>query len=302
MLEWLALEKLLTAELGRSLLTALFGAGLGAFAAQSLAAKIREREERLRTVRTANAATMLVYTITDSMIGFKHQIIKPMVDQYMTERQRVIDEASAARNRPRGAYDGQVVIFADMQLQAFSAPWTPLKELQEIVFKQISPPLRPTWLLGTLSATIATLERLANERNTLLHEFREASGTEKDMVPVFFGLHTSKGADQRYLHTVEAMKAIIDDAIWFSNTIGDDLLRYTTALRKTLPPAVRAFAPVLVSADFSRRADMMPDATKYGDYDRMRQEIRALGTGIWSAKFEALALAQYETVSIYNVM
>lgn len=302
MFEWLDPDKFLTVELGRSLITALFGAALGAWAAQSLAAKIREREERLKAVRAANAAVMLAYTITDSMLGFKHQLVKPTVDQYLADRRRVIADREASERRPPGSYPAAVIIEVNTDMQAFSPLLTPVRELQEIVFKQISPPMRPFWVMGILSATLVTLEQVVTQRNQLIETFRKTSSEGKDITNDFFGLKTPKGADERYAHIVEHLRDKTDDAIFFSKILGDDLLRYTTALRRTLPDAVKPFSPVITGVNFSRRADIMPASAKYTDYDQMYQEVRALGTEIWSGKFEALAFAQYRTESIFYVM
>jgi hypothetical protein len=72
------------------------------------------------------------------------------------------------------------------------------------------------------------------------------------------------------------------------------LRAYALALRQTLPKAAQPLAPRIITFDFSRRADVMPDKSKYVDYENMHRPIRALGCGAWKASFEALALAQYE--------
>lgn len=302
MFEWLDFDKLLTADLARSLFTALFGASLGAWAAQNLGARIREREERLKTVRAGNAATMLAYVITDSLLGFKHQLVKPSVDQYFNERRRIIAETEASKNRPPGSFMGPAIIEANAEMNAFSLLATPVKELQDIVLKQVSPQMRPVWMMGALSGALVSLEQITAERNELISDFRKASAEGKNIIEAFYGLKSQAGADERYAHMMEHLRDRTDDAIYFSKLIGDDLLRYANALRSTLPEAARPFAPVIVSADFSRRADIMPDATKYKDYDKMFQQVRALGTGIWSGRFEALALVQLQTESEFFVM
>lgn len=302
MLDWLASGTILAPELWRSLLVALFGAGAGAWAAQSLAAKIREREERLRTVRAANAAAMLAYTIVDSMLGFKHQLVKPMVDTYTIERTRLRAERASASTRPPGAWPGPVTIHAPADMRTFAAMLTPIKELQEFVFKQVSPPIRPFWVMGVLAGTLAALEQLTTERNNLIGEFRDASRNGKDVIESYFGLETPTGADQRYPHLVDAISEKTDDAIYFAKLVGDDLRTYTTALRATLPANTQPFAPIVTSADFSRRADIMPSAEHYADYNRMRQDVYPCGTGKWNARFEALSIAQYQTASMHYVM
>ena len=69
---------------------------------------------------------------------------------------------------------------------------------------------------------------------------------------------------------------------------------YALALRQTLPKAMQPLAPRVTTADFSRRADVMPDKAKYQKYTDMHRPVRVLGTGAWRASFEALALTQYQ--------
>lgn len=302
MLQWLFSNDVLTADLGRSLLTALCGAGLGAWAAQSLAARIREREERPKTVRAANSATMLAYTITESLLNFKHQIVKPTYDRFMAERQRILDERKSALKRPPGAFQGRVTIYANAELHTFQKLTTPIKDLQDLVFKQLSPPTRPFWVMGKLSSTLEAINQLIDDRNAILEEFRKAAGDGKETGDAFYGLPVPGGADQRHMHHVEHISASTDDAIAFSKLIGDDLLRYTKALHRTLPETLRPMVPVIVSANFSKRDDVMPDPTKYADYEQMYQEVAAFGSGVWLGRFEHLASTQYRTFSVLAVM
>jgi len=72
------------------------------------------------------------------------------------------------------------------------------------------------------------------------------------------------------------------------------LREYALALRQTLPKTMQPLASRVTTADFSRRADVMPDKAKYQKYTDMHRPVRVLGTGAWRASFEALALAQYQ--------
>ena len=86
--------------------SALAGAGLGAWTAQWIAARNKKTDERLKEIRAANAAATIAYGITDHMLGMKHQIIKPVVDQFAIDRERFIQ--ADALPKPPGA---TVIIF-----------------------------------------------------------------------------------------------------------------------------------------------------------------------------------------------
>lgn len=302
MLELFNLQALLTAELARALIVALVGAGIGAWAAQRFAAKIREREERLKTVRAANAAVMLAYAITEAMLTYKHQLTLPTLTEFMKDRQRILDERASAIRRPAGSFSGPVLITANAQLYSFPALHNPINELRELIFKQLSPPLRPFMMAARLSSALDSMSTLIEQRNQLLKDFRRLQIEGKEVGEAYYGLPSKSGADQRYKNILENLIGTNDDAIYFSKLIGDDLRRYTVALRETLPDDIKPQAPVVVSADFSKRDDVMPEAMKYAEYDAMFQEVKAFGTGMWRARFEFLALEQYRTSSMFPVL
>jgi hypothetical protein len=92
---------------------ALMGAGVGAWTAQWIAARNKRNDQRLEEVRAANAATTIAYGITDHFLGMKEQIIKPMIDQFSSDRADFI-KANAA---PKPV--GLTVIVFKVPLDAF---------------------------------------------------------------------------------------------------------------------------------------------------------------------------------------
>ena len=98
------------------------------------------------------------------------------------------------------------------------------------------------------------------------------------------------------------MSSYTDDAIYFSRMLGDDLKKYANELKARLPGRLKANAPVITSANFSKAADLLPDPAKYKDYDTMFQSKPAYGRGVWTEEFEILVHAQYETGSAYSAL
>ena len=156
-------------------------------------------------------------------------------------------------------------------------------------------------LTGRLSNVLDQLGSLIIQRNEMLEDFRKAQQEGQHLGEVYYGFTMEGGADQRYKNVVENLVSINDDAIYFSKLIGDDLQRYTVALRSTLPHDMRTQAPVVVSANFSKRDDVMPDAAKYAEFEAMFQDVRAFGAGPWHGRFEHLAIEQYRDFSLVPV-
>jgi len=286
-------EPSLFAQIAVPIISSLIGAGTGAYAAQYIVKRNKDLDDRLKEVRSTNAAVTLAYGITDRFLNEKHQIVKPLVDLFTDERQRFEDAHKPPG--PRGE------IRFNLDLRSYNLNRTPIEQLEEIVFNQISAPTRPMSVVSILARTIQGLEAFVQERNELIREFRAVQKAEKALDAfAYFGLVTDKGADQRYSSTLSNLADYTDDAIHFSKMIGDDLRKYAIALRDTLPSRTKPLAPIIVSADFSKRDDVMPNPEKYKDYETMFRANRVLGRGIWTAEFEALALAQFETTAEFQ--
>jgi hypothetical protein len=272
------------------LVASLMGAGVGAWTAQYIAARSKRNDERLKEVRAANAAATIAYGITEHFLGMKQQIVKPTVDKFTIERERFI-QADTASKPP-----GVTVIVFNVPLDVFRFNWSPSKELQDIVFSDLSAPVRPMMVVPILSRTLAMLDTLSDDRNAMVKDFQETQKAGKDINPyAYYGVpFPSGGADQLYAQTLQHISEYTDDAIKFSQMVGDDLREFALALRQTLPRSIRPVAPRITTVGSWKQADMMPKADRYKDYEQLYRPVRALGSGIWTASFEALALAQYQ--------
>ncbi len=285
---WDFLNQEITKSFVGSLVGALAGAGAGALSASWIATRIKTRDERIQEIKSVNAGVTMAYAITENYLNIKLQIVKPLVDLFEAERGRII----AAVTRPELRKEP-----IKFDLQTFNLIKTRVEDLSSLVFNRIAAPTRPAMVTPILTRTIQAIEVYMDDRNRLIDDFRHKyfdTGIGMDPV-VYFGLPTDHGADMRYANLLSNISMYTDDAIYFSKMIGDDLRRYAGALKDTLPDRFKPQVPIIVSADFSRRADIMPNPEKYKDYENIYMPMRAFGRGIWTADFELLAHAQYET-------
>jgi hypothetical protein len=142
------IQAFLDSQFLRSVLAALAGAGLGAWTAQWIAARNKKNDERLKEVRAANAAATIAYGITDHFLGMKHQIVKTIVDQFNAGRENFkIEDA-----KPK--LPGTPPIAIKVPLDMFRFNWSPYKDLQNIVFDDLSAPTRPMMVLPILTRTL----------------------------------------------------------------------------------------------------------------------------------------------------
>jgi hypothetical protein len=181
------------------LVASLLGAGVGAFTAQYIAARNKRNDDRLKELRAASAASTIAYGITDHFLSMKQQILKPMVDNFLDERERFI-RADAAPKSP-----GVSVIVFKVPLDTFRFNVSPCEDLQQILFKDISAQLRPMMVIPILTRTLAMLDMLAEDRNRKVQEFYQLQQSGKEINPfAYYDLPFPKGgADQRYAQSLQ---------------------------------------------------------------------------------------------------
>lgn len=267
---------------------ALMGAGVGAWTAQYIAARNKRNDERMKEVRAGQAATTIAYGITDYFLSMKEQIVKPVVDQFAIDRFNF--EKFDAIPKPPGIPP----IGVRVPLDTFRFNVSPHDELQHIVFKELSAPIRPTMMVAVLARTLTMLDMLAEDRNAMVKKFTEVQEAGKDINPyAYYGLpFPTGGADARYANALQHIAEYTDDAIGFSSRVGDDLRAYALALRDTLPKRLRPLAPRITTMSFPK-ADLIPKPDKYKSYDHLQMPLRVLGDGWYTAEFDAMAFSQY---------
>jgi hypothetical protein len=141
----------------------------------------------------------------------------------------------------------------------------PVEAVQKILMERVNTPTRELALIAVLDRTVHGLNTYIEMRNDMCEDFRK-NGVKAE---VYYGLPTSNGADERYSSCMKAIHSYTDDAIHFSRELGDELVRYTNREKAKLPRRPRQTAPIIVSADFSKAADMFPERKPYSDWDTM---------------------------------
>jgi hypothetical protein len=248
---------------------ALAGAFAGAMGAQRIAERSKVRDELLKEVRNVNAAVTMAYGITDTSINFKRQHMKPVYDRFQASKAALLKFQEEHK-------EGEIFEY-EIDLLRFSLFPVPTAEIQQILFERVTAPTRTISLVNVIGRTVHGLEELITARGQLIEEFRMKDGLHP---AIYFGLRVPDGADMRYASTLEGMNQYTDDLIHFSRMLGDDLLKYGIELKDRLPKKFRAAAPVIVFADFSKGADVMPSPEKYRDWETMFSKLAKPVTGL----------------------
>jgi hypothetical protein len=256
------------------LASALSGAAIGAFGSQFFAARNKERDDLLKEVRSANSACTIAYSITDSFITMKRDIVKPTVDRFTQAKERF---ELAFKNYIPGV---SAPVDIPFDLQTFTPLRTASSHLQDIVFRGISAPVRAVSAMAILDRAIAGLHDFHLARNALCEEFR-LKGPKPDAF-AYFGIKKGDATDERLASILRSIDTYTDDVIFLSKLLGDDLRKYANDLKAKLPKRLKDKAPVITSADFSIASDILPDPTKYEHWQTMFVSIkRSEGLNFW---------------------
>lgn len=276
----------LAIDFGIAAVGALAGAYAGAMGAQFIAERGKVRDELLKELRTINVAAALAYGITDSFIGVKKQHTKPMHDTWTSERARR-DEVH------RRVQAGEQIVFEfDVEFRTLVPVKASVEQLRQLMFVNINLEVRPISLVNLLDRSVEQHSQIIEALNKLVLGYEQQRFNSEQLAAVYFGLRVGTRVDDRYPTTLAALAMGTDDCIFFSKLLGDELAEHGKMVAARLPKRLRGRR---VMANFSRaeRDSLMPNPADYPDWPPVVEGARTLGHGIWTQKFEALALVQY---------
>jgi hypothetical protein len=137
-----------------SITGALAGALGGAVAAQRIADSGKAKDELLREIRVTNAATIVAFSIANTLISSKKQQLKPLKFEY--DEQKVAAEKAMLEQQSR-----PVVFEFRPNFSTLPTLDLPLPILQAHIFEKLSLQGRPILITTTLAQTIVALLALA---------------------------------------------------------------------------------------------------------------------------------------------
>lgn len=285
MADFESLWEFLNSQFARTVIASLAGAGLGAWTAQRIATRNKAQDDLVKELRTINLTATIAYGITDAFISVKKDNVKPMYDKWRSEstrRQEVIRTAPA----------GTVPEFEfDVDFKTMPPVKAGVEQLRQLMFGGIVLQPRAVALVNTLDRSVEQHSLMIQELNKLTEKFHGENLTGPQLAAVYFGLRVGTRIDDRYPTTLQALHMSTDDCIFFSGLLGDDLLEYGKTVAARLPERLRG-KYTKATFDQPEREGLMPDPAEFPSWTTMFQTAPVLGLGIWTAEFEALALAQ----------
>jgi hypothetical protein len=146
----------------------------------------------------------------------------------------------------------------------------PIQALERLVFEKIS--IRGRGLVAAVEviSCIDALEKSFSYRNELIADFKKEPMSHRQMIERYFGLHVPEidMVDERFSSNVGALYNQIDDCIFFSRILADDLFEYGTSLRKRFAWRYRLPVPKLTGYEWTpaETKGLMPNRNRYANW------------------------------------
>jgi hypothetical protein len=241
----------------QTIITAAFGTLVGAWLTSRSQAKRRIVDE----LKAIHAAYALCFTITNKALSIKRQHIRPMKQKY--------DEVVSIYDAYAETRIGHLEI--DLDLRTLSQPRFASDTLERIVFEKCS--LGHRGLAAVVSVKDATddLNLSIDYRNKLISDFQaKTPATHMDKIAFYVGAYLNESVDQRLGHNIDALFHQVDDCIFFSMLLANELLAREKKLYARNWWKYRLNVPRQFPADWSlaRKEDLVPDKSQYADWLR----------------------------------
>jgi hypothetical protein len=209
---WQSAKDFLNSNFFITIASSCAGAFFGAYGAQRIVARGKERDELLTEIRNTNATVMVAVGICNSFLGIKRQNVKPLKDLYDAQKAAYHDHA---RKRELGQISHDIPFEFLANLQSLFLPPFPLDILRQQVFEKLSLSGRPLLLVNALSETIHGLNTSIDARNQLIDSYKNSSFSAE----LYFGLRPggSRVINQEYPASIEQIYHHTDNG-FFSAT------------------------------------------------------------------------------------
>jgi cell division protein ZapA (FtsZ GTPase activity inhibitor) len=244
---------------------ALAGAGIGAWAAGHISEKNKAREQLTKEIRDTNAAIMLALGVMNCGVKLKKQHVKALKEDYEEQRKKCREiKAKMAAGQPQTE-------FPKMNLLELHEIAPPVAHLQEIVLSRLSTAGRALASVTELADAVINLNTALKCRNELITKIKH-----NDFPPgarhehLIFGLPYGNGqTNEEYRDTVDGISSYTDDIIFFGSELCADLCEHAEVLIIRFKKSrLGGQTPEVHEVDLSgvHQGGWMPVAERYVDW------------------------------------
>ncbi|QRP65329.1 hypothetical protein I6J77_07900 [Rhodanobacter sp. FDAARGOS 1247] len=243
---WESLVGFLNSTFISAFLSALAGAGFGAWGAQRITERSARAKDLLEALRQANAIVVLASTIANQALSLKKQHVKPLSDRYFSDREiaKVTND-----NLLNGAPAQTVTLQAELRKMT---PLTlPIEALKSLTFSAQLMPGRALALVSMIEQSAAELTRAVEARSEMIDNFHDANLPPHIFCQDYYGLERKDGnVNAMYHDTMIAVAQYTNDIAFFSAELAEELQAHGARVREKLLK-LRSDVPKASTVDFS---------------------------------------------------
>ncbi|MBH3378362.1 hypothetical protein [Pseudomonas asiatica] len=213
---WIGSLPSFDASIWGAVVSAGFGAGVGAWGAGRIARNAKLREELLAEFRSIDVAISLCVTVSDVAGGMKLQYVSDLLHTYESNRKRF--EAHKASGKPRASFTARI---DQMKLPTFDPP---VRELQELVLKNLSISPNGVKSMLALIQAVGNLNWTTEGHNSLVEMFQHG-GLPKGFTAddYYFEIPVGGMVNTQYGTSVRGIAKYTDDVLFFADKLVDCL-------------------------------------------------------------------------------
>ncbi|SOV26222.1 hypothetical protein RW109_RW109_00295 (plasmid) [Pseudomonas aeruginosa] len=202
-----------------TIIGALAGAGIGAWAAGYISEKQKTREQLTKEIRDTNAAIVLALGVMNCGIALKRQYVKSLKEDYDEQRKK---SREIIARMASGEPQTEIPTINLLELHEIAPP---VAHLQEIVLSRLSTAGKSLASVTALTDAVINLNTALKRRNELITRFKNKDfppGARKEHL--CFGLRYGDGeTNEEYGDSVNAISLYTDDIIFFGSELCADL-------------------------------------------------------------------------------
>lgn len=229
---------------------ALAGAAAGALGAQRVIERSKRKDDLLKEIRNTNAAIMVAFTIANTALGLKGQLVKPMQEKFKADLEafeRYLWERKVGLRQGNAPY----ALLADFK--NFLPPAVPIDSLKKLVYEGTSSAGKPVGIVALVDTAAVGLSHSLGERRRVIADLQANAFEGEELARRYFGHESSRGQTHReYADLVDVISGYTDDLIYFSAKLADALNIHGNAVRSVYVEKFGNDVPKISSLDFSK--------------------------------------------------
>jgi hypothetical protein len=261
-----------------SAIGALAGASAGALGAQRVIERAKRKDDLQKEIRNTNAAIMVAFTIANTALGLKRQLVKPMQEKFQADLESF---KKYLREREVGMRQGNAPYELVADFKNFLPPAVPIDTLKKLVYEGISSAGKPLGIVALVDTAAVGLTHSLSERRRVIADLQANAFEGEDLVRRYLGHESARGQTHReYADLVDVISGYTDDLIYFSAALADALTKHGNAVRSVYVEKYGTDVSNISSLDFSKvkATGLFPPDSNYASWSQWvveRQENEA---------------------------